>query len=155
MLRFHLAAALLLSQAWTGDARASELKGPGRFCGYSPIIDLLEGERIVTLEGGIHSGTFRWEGAFGTLDVTGIGWASRPAGAIVGGPTRKGHARFKERAGEGGFKVALWNRKHGAAYFASPVPLTGAQLAAIDRVDLYEEGQEPEGCRLRTTFSWD
>lgn len=58
-------------------AIASDLEGPGRFCGYSPIIDLVEGESITTLESGIHGGSFQWDGQFGTLSVRGIGWAIR------------------------------------------------------------------------------
>jgi hypothetical protein len=156
MVRFLPLATLLVSFCWAAGARASELKGPGRFCGYSPIIDLVEGERVITLQGGIHGGTFRWEGPFGSLAVSGIGWASRPPGAIVPRPTRRGHARFEQRVGDGGFNVAIWNRKNGAAYFSSPVPLNPAQLAAIDRVDLFDEGQErPANCNLRTIFSWE
>jgi hypothetical protein len=129
--------------------------GPGRFCGYSPIIDLLAGERVVTLTGGMHGGTFRWEGPFGVLEVAGIGWAARPPGRIERQPTSKGHARFQQRRNAGRYVIALWNRANGAAYFSSQRPLTRHQVAAIDRVDLFEEGQEPEGCKLRTVFSWE
>lgn len=137
------------------SAQASELAGPGRFCGYSPIVDLLPGERIVTLEGGIHAGTFRWDGPFGSLEVAGVGWASRPRGNLAARRTARGHAIFKERMREGRYSVAIWNGRNGAAYFTSPSPLTRAQRAAIERVDLFQEGEEPEGCRLRTMFSWE
>lgn len=136
-------------------AHAGELKGPGRFCGYSPIIDLLAGERIKTLKGGIHGGTFRWDGAFGSLVVDGIGWASPPAGWMLSGATSKGHALYDQRREDGRYTVAIWNRRHGAAYFSSRRPLTRQQLAAIDRVDLFEEGEAPENCKLRTVFSWE
>lgn len=155
MGRLLVASVLLFSLCWTKGAQAGELKGPGRFCGYSPIIDLLEGERVVTLEGGIHGGTFLWEGLFGSLKVSGIGWAGRPRGAMVRRPTTRGHARFRQRLGEDGFTVAIWNRRQGAAYFSSPAPLTRPQLAAIERVDLFQEGEDPENCRLRTIFSWE
>lgn len=59
-------------------AAASVLEGPATFCGYSPIIDLLPGETVTTLQGGIHGGSFRWDGAFGSLIVHGVGWAGRP-----------------------------------------------------------------------------
>jgi hypothetical protein len=135
-------------------AAASELKGPGRFCGYSPIIDLLPGERVVTIQGGIHGGTFRWEGPFGSLDVHGVGWAAPPESWTPNGVTSKGHARFKERWVSGRYEVVIWNRRNGAAYFLSKRHLTAQQLAAIDRVDLFEEGEVPKGCQLRTAFSW-
>ena len=72
---FTLIAASLVSS----KANAGELVGPGRFCGYSPIIDLQAGEKVVTLQGGIHGGSFLWEGPFGKLEVHGIGWASPPS----------------------------------------------------------------------------
>ncbi|HEX8126118.1 MAG TPA: hypothetical protein VF548_11095 [Allosphingosinicella sp.] len=150
-----LLAATLLSSLWAGSVEASELRGPARFCGYSPIIDLLEGERVVVLKGGIHAGSFRWEGAFGSLKVAGIGWASRPAGKMLRRPTSRGHALFEQSFRDGGFSVAIWNRRQGAAYFSSSAPITRDQLAAIDRVDLFQEGEEPGDCRLRTIFSWD
>ena len=144
--------ALLLG---AGTARAGELSGPGRFCGYAPIIDLLPGERVVTLQGGIHGGSFRWEGPFGSLEVHGIGWASAPPGRMAREPTSKGHARFEQRRSKGRYTVAIWNRAQGAAYFSSRRPISRKQMAAIDRVDLYQEGQEPKGCDLWTVFSWD
>ena len=134
---------------------AGELSGPSRFCGYSPIIDLLPDERIETLTGGIHGGTFRWTGDFGSLEVSGIGWASTPKGEVALKSSATGHVRFAQRRVDGKYMVAIWNGSHGAAYFSSPVPITKAQLAAIDRVDLFEEGQEPEGCNLKTIFSWE
>ncbi|TGX50179.1 hypothetical protein E5A73_17300 [Sphingomonas gei] len=136
-------------------AAASDLEGPGRFCGYAPIIDLIAGERVVTLGGGIHSGTFRWEGAFGQLDVIGIGWASPPDSAGKAKRTSKGHLLFPPRRERGRYRVALWNGRNGVAYFSTPHRLTRQQLAAIDRVDLFEEGEEPVGCKLRTIFSWE
>ncbi len=144
-------AALLIAPA----ATAGDLEGPGRFCGYSPIIDLLPGERIATLNGGIHAGAFRWTGDFGSLEVMGIGWAGKPEGRVALKRNSKGHARFAQRRDEGRYVVALWNGTHGAAYFSSQKPLTEEQLEAIDRVDLFNEGEDPEGCKLRTIFSWE
>lgn len=137
------------------SADASELRGPARFCGYSPIIDLLPGEKITTLEGGIHGGSFRWEGAFGSLNVRGIGWAGRPDGEIVEPPTDTKAGRFAQRKVNGRYEVAIWNGSHGAAYFNSARPLTARQIEAIKRVSLFEEGQTPSDCSLRTVFSWD
>ena len=149
-----LAAAALLASGEV--ALASDLEGPGRFCGYSPIIDLFRGERITTLQGGIHGGMFEWTGNFGTFEVHGIGWASRPRGWMVTEPTRKGHALFEQRREGGRYVVAIWNHANGAAYFYSKRPFTDKQMAAIDRVDLFDENQdEPEGCNLRTVFAWD
>lgn len=54
-----------------------------------------------------------------------------------------------------GYQVAIWNGAHGTAYFTSPVPFSAPQLAAIDRVRLCEEGEEPTGCRLRTISVWE
>lgn len=136
-------------------ADAAELVGPGRFCGYSPIIDLLPGERVTTLSGGIHAGSFRWSGDFGSLEVEGIGWASRPVGKLVTFPTGDRPAKFEQRRVEGGYQVAIWNGGNGAAYFHSPRPFNRKQVQAIDRVALYEEGQEPSGCDLRTIFFWE
>jgi hypothetical protein len=144
-------AATLLST----HAAAGELEGPARFCGYSPIIDLLPGEKITTLEGGIHAGRFRWDGAFGSLDVSGIGWASRPGGRIVEAQSGARPARFAERRTDGRYVVALWNGAQGAAYFSSSSPLTSEQMRAIGRVTLFQEGQSPTGCDLRTVFSWE
>ena len=137
------------------SAQAAELEGPARFCGYSPIIDLLAGERITTLEGGIHSGTFRWDGPFGSLEVHGIGWASRPPGQIVEPKRGERPARFAQRRVAGEYVVAIWNGANGAAYFRSPRPITRSQMRAIERVTLFEEGQTPMGCNLRTMFSWE
>lgn len=147
------AAALSAAQAEAGD-EAVGLEGPGRFCGYSPIIDLLPGERITTLQGGIHGGSFRWEGAFGSLLVHGIGWASRPDGRILESQTSTKPARFEERRVDERYEIAIWNGAQGAAYFSSATPFTERQIAAIRRVNLYQEGQKPSGCDLRTSFYW-
>lgn len=144
-----------LAMALSAPARAATLEGPARFCGYSPIIDLLAGETITTLRGGPHSGDFRWTGAFGALDVRAIGWASRPKGALVQPPTDTRPARFAQRRIKGRYEVAIWNGAHGAAYFSSPNPLTAHQIGAISRVTLFEEGDTPTGCDLQMAFSWD
>ena len=136
-------------------AQAGELEGAGRFCGYSPIIDLLPGEKVTTLEGGIHGGAFRWEGAFGSLEVHGIGWASRPKGRIVEVQTDTKPARFAQQRVNKRYEIAIWNGAHAAAYFSSEKPLNAQQIEAIRRVQLFEEGQDPSDCNLRTTFSWD
>ncbi len=142
--------------AVSSPASAGELIGPGRFCGYSPIIDLIYGERIVTLEGGIHGGTFDWHGSFGTLNVLGLGWAGKPKGRMRANLTQMGHAMFQPRKEDGQFVVAIWNKANGAAYFRSPTQFTKAQLKAIERVDLFDEATpEPKGCKLRTVFSWE
>lgn len=146
-----LVAALLFPAA----ATASELKGPARFCGFSPIIDLRPGETITTLEGGIHGGSFRWDGPFGSMKVYGIGSAARPPGDIVQPRRGRKPARFAERRGEDGYGIAIWNGEHGAAYFTSPRPFTAKQRHAIARVRLFNEGENPEGCGLRTIFSWE
>lgn len=90
----------------SAPAKAGELVGPGRFCGYSPIIDLLPGEKVTTLEGGIHGGSFRWEGAFGSLEVHGIGWASRPKGRMIKAATGTRPARFAQRRQQGRCETA-------------------------------------------------
>jgi hypothetical protein len=127
-------------------AVASDLEGPKRFCGYAPIIDLLPGETISLLEGGFHAGSFRWRGAFGSLEVAGIGWASRPRGRV----TRVGEGdrpyRFAQRRDDDGYVVAIWNGAQGAAYFRSDKPFTRSQKLAIERVKLFQEGERPLGC---------
>jgi len=135
--------------------KASELAGPARFCGYAPIIDLLAGEKITTSEGGIHGGSFRWEGPFGSLEVKGIGWASPAKGKMLNPPTADKPARFSQRRVKEGYQVAIWDGAHGTAYFTSPTPFGAPQIAAIERVRLFEEGQEPTGCNLRTVFVWE
>jgi hypothetical protein len=132
-----------------------ELKGPLRFCGYSPIIDLQRDETIQLLSGGIHGGSFRWSGPFGSLEVHGIGWASRPQGRIVKKLSGDTPARFAPRRQDGRYKIAIWNGGHSAAYFISDRPISDEQIRAIDRVRLYEEGQNPVGCDTRTVFSWE
>lgn len=154
-MQIIITAAVTVSALVVTSANASDIVGPGRFCGYSPIIDLLEGEKVTTLEGGIHGGRFRWEGAFGTLEVHGIGWASRPKGRIVKAPSSNSPARFAQKRVGRLYQIAIWNGAHGAAYFNSPSPFTPPQLDAIDRVELFEEGQSPSDCKLRTIFSWE
>ncbi|MCR2833330.1 hypothetical protein [Parerythrobacter lacustris] len=63
--------------------------------------------------------------------------------------------RFEQRREDGDYVVAIWNGEHGAAYFHSAQPLTPQHFAAIDRVLLFNEGETPEGCDLRTVFSWE
>lgn len=154
-MRIMIAAVMGLLASVTSSANASSIVGPGRFCGYSPIIDLRDGEKVTTLEGGIHGGSFRWEGAFGTLEVHGVGWASRPRGRIVKARSSNNLARFAQKRVEGLYHIAIWNGEHGAAYFTSPKSFTRPQLDAIDRVELFEEGQSPSNCKLRTIFSWE
>lgn len=154
MLR-TIAAFLSLAPLIPPSAQASELEGPARFCGYSPIIDLLPGEKVTTLGGGLHGGSFRWEGEFGHLEVYGAGWASRPKGRIVKTAPPQRPARFAQKKVQDGYQIAIWNRAQAAAYFTSPTAFTPAQLAAIDRVTLFQEGEKPEGCKLRTIFVWE
>ena len=149
-----LAAVLLFASG--NDELLKGLDGPGRFCGYSPIIDLVAGERVQPLQGGIHSGSFRWEGPFGTLDVRGIGWASKPPGEARPGRTSAGQILFGPRRERHGFVVAIWNGRNGSAYFHSPKRFTPAQLSAIQRVSLFDElGPKPENCNLSTIFVWE
>ena len=90
------------------------------------------------------------------LDVRGIGWGARPNGQIVEARTSTRPARFAQRRDEDGrYVVALWNGGHGAAYFSSAAPLTARQMKAIRRVTLFEEGETPPDCGLRTIFSWE
>jgi hypothetical protein len=145
----------VLALALPSATHADELEGPARFCGYSPIIDLLPGERVATLGGGIHGGTFRWTGDFGSLEVRASGWSKKPKGRVAVRRNAKGYVRYVQRRIGDDYVVTIWNRSYGMAQFHSTAPLTKAQLQAIDRVDLFDEGQEPEGCKLRTIFSWE
>ena len=135
-------------------AAASVLEGPATFCGYSPIIDLQPGETVTTLQGGIHGGSFRWDGAFGSLVVHGVGWASRPNGRLVVAPSEGNPGRFAQRKREGKYTIAIWNGRQGAAYFESPTRFTEQQRGAIERVRLFQEGEDPSDCDLRTVFAW-
>jgi len=149
---------IVLAVAGMGFAapcKADALTGPGRFCGYSPVIDLLPGETVTTLENGIRAGSFRWEGAFGSLKVDGIGWASRPTGPIAEAQAGAKPARFEQHLADGRYVVAIWNGAKGAAYFSSETPLTPDQILAIGRVTLFEEGETPSACNLRTLFVWE
>jgi hypothetical protein len=116
---------------------------------------LLDGESVTILQGGIHGGSFRWDGAFGSLEVRGIGWASRPKGRIVSEQTDLRPARFAQRRSDGRYEIAIWNGRHGAAHFISEHRFTNQQIEAIGRVRLFEEGETPEGCNLRTVFLWE
>lgn len=133
-------------------ADASEIVGPARFCGYAPVIDLLPGEKVTTLAGGIHYDSFRWDGEFGSLEVAGSGWAPRPSGRMIRAPENATPARFAPQRHGGRYTIAIWNGSHDIAYFTSVKPFSALQIAAIDRVKLFEEGQEPAGCDLRTVF---
>ena len=104
--------------------------------------------------GGMHGGSFDWDGAFGRLHVTGIGWAAKPTGRVVG-KTPAGAWRYHVRREEGRYVVAIWNGRQGVAFFSSPRPFDPAKLSAIDRVALFQEGEEPAGCQLRTRFAWE
>lgn len=147
-----VAAALLVLPV---PSLAADIEGPARFCGYSPVIDLLAGEKVTTLVGGIHGGSFRWEGRFGSFEVQAIGWASPAAGQMLNPPTAEKPAIFAQRRVKQGYEVAIWNDAHATAYFTSASPFGAAQMAAIKRVRLFEEGQEPSGCKLRTIFVWE
>jgi hypothetical protein len=107
------------------------------------------------LEAGIHAGSFRWEGAFGSMEVRGIGWASRPPGQILNAQTGTKPARFAQDRVRGRYEIAIWNGAHGAAYFTSPAPFTKRQIEAIDRVTLFEEGEDPPNCNRRTITVWE
>ena len=149
---FALGAASLLLPT---PALAGELEGPARFCGYSPVIDLLAGEKVTTLEGGIHGGSFRWAGPFGSFEVQGSGWAAPARGRMLNQPSADRPAIFAPRRVKQGYRVVIWNGAHATAYFTSPAPFHPTQMAAIKRVRLFEEGQEPSGCKLRTIFVWE
>ena len=136
------------------SATASDLEGPARFCGYSPVIDLKSGEKITTLRGGIHGGSFLWDGDFGSLVVRGIGWASRPKGRLVVEPSEGRPGHFAQRKRDGNYIIAIWNGRQGVAYFESATRFTDQQRAAIERVRLFQEGEEPSDCDLRTVFAW-
>jgi len=151
LLLMTLVAALVLA----GRSEAADITGPGRFCGYAPIIDLIPGETVTLLEGGIHGGSFLWEGAFGSLKVYGIGWASPPEKELTGPASNAKPAMSKQRRVRGAYEIAIWNGAHGAAYFTSTTPFTTRQTEAIRRVTLFEEGETPSGCKLRTMFSWE
>lgn len=154
-MRLTMSGLMVFAFSELTTAMAADLNGPGRFCGYAPIIDLLPGESVTTLQGGVHGGSFRWDGAFGNLEVHGIGWASPPKGRIVRRRSDQSPARFNQKKVDGSYQIAIWNGAQAAAYFSSPEPFTRQQITAIDRVMLYQEGQEPVGCKLRTAFSWD
>ncbi|WP_236672193.1 hypothetical protein [Croceicoccus sp. YJ47] len=138
----------------TSPATASELERPARFCGYSPIIDVRPGEKITTLQGGIHGGSFRWDGDFGSIVVRGIGWASRPNGRLVMQPAEGRPGQFAQQRKDGKYVIAIWNGRQGTAYFESSTRFTVEQRAAIERVRLFQEGEEPSDCDLRTVFVW-
>jgi hypothetical protein len=147
--------ACVLAATASTSLKAADLEGPARFCGYSPVIDLLPGERITLLKGGIHGGTFRWDGAFGSLDVFGIGWARKPNARVAKRGLGSTPTRFAERQVKGRYEIVIWNRSHGAAYFTSAAPFTPEQILAIGRVHLIDEGQTAEGCKLTTRFFWE
>jgi len=139
-----------------GDpAAAHALHGPGRFCGYSTVIDLRADERVVTLEGSIHSGSFRWEGPWGHMTVRDSEIASPGHRKVAVERTPGGAIRLAERRDGNGYVVAIGNGRSAAAWFSNDTRFTAAQLAAIDRVTLFADGQQPERCDLRTVFVWE
>ena len=147
---------LIVALIGEGSAKASHFTGPGRFCGYSAIIDLNEDESIETMSGGIHAGGFLWKGKFGVLEVLNIGWASKPPGVKKTNLTSTGQTIFLENWDDGKFQIAIWNRRNGSAYFRSPDEFSDEQMGAIDRVYLFDETEsEPKGCKYRTVFSWN
>jgi hypothetical protein len=150
-----LASVLLVFSMVVSPTAASDLEGPARFCGYSPIIDLRAGETITTLSGGIHGGSFQWDGAFGSLVVNGIGWANRPRGRLLIEPSEENPGQFAQRKNDEKYTIAIWNGRQGVAYFESPNRFTDEQRAAIGRVRLFQEGEEPSNCDLRTVFVWN
>ena len=148
----------LVGSCLAAPAAAEEsegFKGPGRFCGYSAIIDLRAGERIIPTGGGIHGGAFIWRGSFGELEVMNLGWAAEPTEEPMPYRTGTGQTQFPEVFQDGRYLKRIWDRAHGTATFRSKRPLTKGQLAAIDRVGLFTEGGAPENCNYRTVFSWD
>ena len=101
----QLLVGVLFSLALSTPSYCADLEGPGRFCGYAPIIDLLPGESITVLKSGIHGGSFRWDGAFGSLDVLGRYEALRneesaKATALQGGISPR--RRVRRRGGREG-----------------------------------------------------
>ncbi|PXA98760.1 hypothetical protein DMC47_06870 [Nostoc sp. 3335mG] len=147
--------AAILARAAGAPAAASELRGPGRFCGYSPVIDLVAGERVVTLKGGIHSGSFRWEGPWGRMTVWGSEIGSPDDEKVAVERTAGGTTRYAERREGDRYVITIWNRSSAMARFSSKRRFTAPQLAAIDRVELFDAGQRPEGCNLKTIFVWN
>jgi hypothetical protein len=144
---FLTGGALLVAAA---GATAADLEGPARYCGYSAIIDLAPGEAVTAQSGGMHGGWFEWSGSFGTLQVRNNGFAKRPEGTRFRELTTTGQTRFHPTRKDGKYRIALWNRRYGTAYFQSDERFTESQLAAIDRVHLYDEWSKPEGCSFRT-----
>lgn len=139
-------ATALLAGLLTTQGHAAEIAGPARFCGDAPVIDLLPGERITTIVEGTHETRFRWDGEFGSLMVRGIGWAIQPKLRLAKRGSEGKPTLFRQRRVKGGYETAIWNGANGAAYFSSPRPFSQAQLKAIERVGLYQEGQRPKGC---------
>ncbi|MFM1977479.1 MAG: hypothetical protein RL145_2325 [Pseudomonadota bacterium] len=154
-MRYALASSLVFFAVLTTPARATEVTGPARFCGYSTIIDLEAGEKVRIVDAGIHAGRFLWLGSFGALEVRNIGWAKRPAGRIVRKSTQAKPARFQQTKSRDVYSVALWNGRQGVAYITSSTRFTTNQIEAIDRVKLYQEGEPPQNCTMRTVFIWE
>jgi hypothetical protein len=151
-----LLAAIFL--ALGADASASEpndysFEGPGRFCGYSAIIDLRQGETISNMEGGIHGASFAWSGAFGRFDIRANGWAAPPSSSVVM-VRPDGVRELATRRSKGHYQTTLWNGRQGVVSFTTDRRPTAAQMAAMRRVSLFQEGEEPSECRYRMTFSW-
>ena len=140
------------------DASAAEtddysFEGPGRFCSHSAIIDLRPGETISDMAGGIHGASFAWSGEFGRFDIDAIGWAS-PTSSVVVNIRPDGVRELATRRSAGHYQTTLWNGRQGVVSFATDRRPTAAQKAAMRRVSLFQEGEEPSDCKYRMAFSW-
>lgn len=149
MLPLILAAAATLAAE---SEKASDFVGPGRFCGYSAIIDLEPGEKVEPLGYGIHGGEFRLTGSFGSLEVGESGWARKPSGRVKALTALK-LTMFHQHRQESRWMIALWNGEHGVARFVADTRFTTEQLKVIERVRLINEGDEPDGCKYRVIFT--
>lgn len=154
MMRFLLSMLIMLLFFPAQSAWAGEISDSGRFCGYSVIIDLQDGETISTIDGGIHSGTFNWKGSFGELLVMNSEISS-PDDAPLLKHNSFGHGIYDLGLVEAEYTLAIWNGKSAAAFFYSDTPYTQEQIEAIERVDLFDETiGRPENCNLSTVFHW-
>ena len=89
------------------------------------------------------------------MTVLGTGIASPGDEKVAVERTPGGATGYAERRDGDRHVVAIWNRSTGTAWFSNDRRFTAPQLAAIDRVQLFDESERPEGCNLRTIFVWE
>jgi hypothetical protein len=152
------AGAILAALAAAGAAASDKpWTGPGRFCGYATVIDLLPAESIGERELGIHGAQYLWISDRGAVRIQEINWAAepRPVARRLGTVNDAELVALGRKSKLG--RYALWNGDHLAAYFTSSAVRSDTDALHIARRLMLVDhaGAKGEGCKYRILFSWD